>query len=83
MLTPAQRPRPLSALFEEVQRTRAALSRARAVGHGSVPARIEQCALLAALTAYTDALVSLHLPVPYTLHTELQVYSGAVGSYPR
>jgi hypothetical protein len=83
MVTPAQRHRPLPVLFAEVQRTRSALAHARATGHGSLPARTEQRALLAALIAYTDALVTRHLPVPYTLHTEVQVYRGAVSSYPR
>ena len=80
--TPAEGQRMLPDLLDDVRRARAAFRTARHQGY-PVDARPAQQRLVAALTAYTDALTALRLPVPYALHDELRLYGQVVTAYHR
>jgi len=81
MAGPDPRRKPLPLLLEQVHRTREAIVEARCVGGTGHAANVVLAAHLDALTAYTDALTALRLPVPYALHTEMQVVRSAVDAY--
>ena len=68
-----QAPRWLSGLLSDVQQARTDFLRARALGTPSL-VRAAEAELIASLTEYTEALVSMRLPVPYALRDELRIH---------
>lgn len=73
-------PRWLTGLLSDVQQARTDFLQARALGTPSRVRPAEQ-ELIASLTEYTEALVSMHLPVPYALRDELRIHRDVMSGH--
>lgn len=68
---------PLHMLLNRVIRARSELARERHANHGPAALASARTQMVRSLEAYTGALTTRHLPVPYTLRDELRTQRGA------
>ena len=68
---------PLHTLLAQVIRARAELARERHANRGPAAMDGARAQMVCSLEAYTGALTTRHLPVPYALRDELRAQRGA------